>query len=81
MQCGVEERMIRRVGVVKVKCFKYGEKGYKCRECPLWKRVAHVAKPQKAHQQKKLACPVKRKAQERRLRRIEEEKIVHMAKP
>jgi len=20
-----------------VECFKYGEKGHKCRECPLWK--------------------------------------------
>jgi len=22
---------------VKVECFKCGEKGHKCRECPLWK--------------------------------------------
>jgi len=35
MQCKVEERMIRRVGVVEVECFKYRERGHKCRECPL----------------------------------------------
>jgi len=35
MQCGVEERTIRRHEVVVVKCFKCGEKGHKCRECPL----------------------------------------------
>jgi len=35
MQCGVEERMIRRIEVVVVECFKCGEKGHKCRECPL----------------------------------------------
>ena len=35
MQCGVEERIIREVGVVEVKCFKYGEKGHKCKECLL----------------------------------------------
>ena len=35
MQCEVEESMIRRVGVVEVECFKCGEKGHKCRECPL----------------------------------------------
>ena len=48
MQCGVKERMIRRHEVVVVKCFKYREKGHKCRECPLWKkkeRVACVTKP------------------------------------
>jgi len=35
MQCGVEERIIREVGVVEVECFKYGEKGHKCKECLL----------------------------------------------
>jgi len=35
MQCGVEERMIRRAGVVEVKYFKCREKGHKCKECPL----------------------------------------------
>jgi len=46
MQCKVEERMIRRVEVVEVKCFKYGERGHKCREYPLWvrkERVVYVA--------------------------------------
>ena len=38
MQCGVEERTIRRQKeVVVVECFKCGEKGHKCRECPLRK--------------------------------------------
>ena len=77
MQSGIEERMIRRHETVVVECFKCGEKGHKCRECPLWEkkeRVARVAKPQKAHQQEGLACLVKGKAQkgEKRLRRVEE---------
>jgi len=85
MQCRVEERTIRRHEVVVVECFKCGEKGHKCRECPLWKkkkRVAHVAKPQKAHQQEGPAHPVKGKAQEgkRRLRRVEEEEAARVAK-
>jgi len=85
MQCGVEERTIRRYEVVVVKCFKYGEKEHKCRECPLWKkkeRVARMAKPQKAHQQKGPAHPEKGKAQkgEKRLRRVEEEEAACVAK-
>jgi len=44
---------------VEVECFKCGEKGHKCRECPFWKEekklqvaeeMAHVAMPQKAQQ-------------------------------
>jgi len=35
IQCGVKEKTIRKVVVVEVKCYKYGEKGHKCRECPL----------------------------------------------
>jgi len=35
MQCGVEKRMIRRVEVVEVECFKYGKKGHKYKEYPL----------------------------------------------
>jgi len=53
MQCGIEERTVRRQETVVVECFKYGEEEHKCRECPLWerkKRVVHAAKPQKAHQ-------------------------------
>ena len=49
IQCGVEEKMIRKVGVAEVKCFKCGKKGHKCRECLLWekKRVICMVKPQK----------------------------------
>jgi len=35
MQCGVEERIIRRHKAVVVECFKCEEKGHKCRECLL----------------------------------------------
>jgi len=57
IQCDVRETTIRRQETVEVGCFKFGEKGYKCRECPIWKgekklrvveKVAHVAMPQKA---------------------------------
>jgi len=51
MQCGVEERTIRRIEVVEVECFKCGEKEHKCKECSLWvrkKKVTCVARPQKA---------------------------------
>jgi len=37
MQYDVKKRIIRKQETVKVECFKCGEKGYKCRECPLWK--------------------------------------------
>jgi len=86
MQYGVEERTIRRYEVVVVECFKYEEKGHKCRKCPLWEkkeRAVHVARPQKVQQEEKLARPVKGKVQEeeRRLRRIEEEEVAHVTKP
>ena len=35
MQCGVEEKVIRRQKVAVVEYFKYREKGHKCRDCPL----------------------------------------------
>jgi len=35
MQCRVKESMIRKVGVVEVKYFKYREKGHKYKECLL----------------------------------------------
>jgi len=38
IQCRVKESMIRRVEVIEVECFKCGEKGHKCRKCPLWVR-------------------------------------------
>ena len=86
MQCEVKERMIRRYEIVVVECFKCGEKGHKCRECPLWEkkeRVARVAKSQKVHQQKRPVCSIKGKAQEeeRRLRRVEEKEVACVAKP
>ena len=51
MQYGIEEKMIRSVRMVGVKCFKCREEGHKYRECPLWikrrneERAARVAKP------------------------------------
>jgi len=39
MQCGVEERIIRRYKAVVVKCFKCGKKGHKCREHLLWEKT------------------------------------------
>jgi len=83
MQCGAEERTIRSIGTVVVRCFKCGEEGHKCRKCLLWeKKVKRVARPieGKAHQEKrKLVCLKKGKAQEnregRQLRRVEEEKM------
>jgi len=45
MQCGVEGKMIRSIRVV-VECFKCGEEGHKCRECPQWERKKkRVARP------------------------------------
>ena len=32
MHCGLEKRIIRRLGVVEVKCYKCREIGHKCRE-------------------------------------------------
>ena len=66
MQCGVEERVVRSTRTVVVRCFKCGEEGHKCRECPLWeKRVKGVACPTggKAHQEeRRSARPIKEKA-------------------
>jgi len=87
MKCGVElRRQETKHEEWRVECYKCGEEGNKCRECPLWerkKRVAHAARPQKVHQQKELACPVKGEAQEeeRRLRRTEGEEAARVAKP
>ena len=71
IQCEVEERVVRSVKTVVVKCFKCEGKGHKCRECPLWERkVKRVARPreEKAHQG------------ERRLRRMEEKKMARPVK-
>jgi len=86
MQCGEGERTIRRMGIAKVECFECGEKGHKCRECPLWirrkneERVVHVAMPQKAQQKRRLARPVREEVQERKLRKVEQEEAAHPIK-
>jgi len=86
MQCGVEEKMIRSVRMLEVKCFRCGEEGHKCRECPLWeKKVKRVVRPKegKAHQEERRpARPIREKAQEgeKRLRRMEEEKAARPVK-
>ena len=43
MQCGGEEKIIRRVALVEVECYKCGEKGHKFRECLLWERKERMA--------------------------------------
>jgi len=69
MQYGVEEKMIRSMRMLGVKCFRCREEGHKCREYPLWKkRLAH---PEKGKVQEK----------EKRLRRVEEGGAACMAKP
>ena len=35
MQCRIEEKTIRSIRRLRVKCFKYGKEEHKCRECPL----------------------------------------------
>jgi len=62
--------------MVAVKCFRYREEGHKCRECPLWRKKEKVVE--------RVACPVQKKAHQqkkRKLRRVEEEEAVYMAKP
>ena len=83
MQYRVEERTIRNIRMVAVKCFKCGEEGHKCRWCPLWERkVKRVACPKegKAHQrERRPARPIRKKVQEgeKRLRRVEEGEAAH----
>jgi len=84
MQYGVEGKTIRSVRTVEVKCFKCGEKGHKCRECPLWvkkEKAARVAMPQKVQQEKRPVCPAKGEAQERKLRKVEQEEVACVARP
>jgi len=51
MQCGVEERIVRSIRKVGVKCFECRVEGHKCRECPLWikrkneEKAVRVARP------------------------------------
>ena len=68
--------MIRKQEMVKVECFECGEKGHKCRECPLWKGekklqvvegvacVAMLPKVQKKEWRRSLAHVLQQKAQE-----------------
>jgi len=88
MQCGEGERTIRQIRVAEVECFECREQGHKCRKCPLWikrkneERAVHVARPQKAQQEKRPARPVRGKAQEgeRRLRRVEGSEMAYSTK-
>jgi len=86
MQCGVEERVVRSVRMEAVRCFKCGEEGHKCRQCPLWKKEKRMVRPKegKAHQgERRPAHPVRGKAQEkeRRLRRVEGSEAARVARP
>jgi len=88
MQCGIEGKMIRSVRMVEVKCFKCRKEGHKCRECLLWikrkdeKEEACMARPRKAQQEERPACPIKGKVQEKekKLRRVEEKEAVRPMK-
>jgi len=86
MQYGIEERVVRNMRMVVVRCFKCGKEGHKCRECPLWeKKVKRVARPdrRKVHQEERRPVrPIREKAQEeeKRLRRMEEEKAARPTK-
>jgi len=85
MQYGVEKRVVRSIRMVAVKCFKCGEEGHKYRKYPLWikkERAVCVANPQKVQQGRRLARPVRKKAQEevRKLRRVKEDETAHPAK-
>jgi len=78
MQCGVKERVIRNIRMEAIRYFKCGEEGHKCRWCPLWKKMKRMAclAEEKAYQgdKGKLTHLKRGKAQERKLRRVEEEK-------
>jgi len=71
MQCGVEEKVVRSVRIVVIRCFKCKDERHKCKECLLWKKEHRVVCPYKgkAHQEKKPACLERGKAQE--VRRVE----------
>ena len=69
MQCGIEERVVRSMGMVVVKCFGCREEGHKYRTCP--------------KKGKRVACPRKGKAHQgerREVRRVEEEKAARPVK-
>jgi len=76
MQCGVEEKMIRKIGVVEVECFKYGKKRHKCKECSWWmrkKKAVYIERPQKVQQKERLACPIRGEVQQEWKRSLVEE--------
>ena len=83
MQCGVEEKMIRRQETVVVECFKYRKKGHKCRECPLWRKAKKEKRSRRVREERAahVAMPQKVQQEERKLRRVEESEVAHMAKP
>jgi len=35
IQCGIEEKVVRSIRTVAVRCFRCREQGHKCGECPL----------------------------------------------
>jgi len=76
MQCGIERRIVRSMRMAAVKCFRCGEEGHKCRECPLWRK--------KEKEVERVTCPVQGKVhqqEKRKLKRVEEEEAACMAKP
>jgi len=80
MQCGIEEKVVRSVRIVVIRCFKCKEEGHKRKECPLWKKKYRIVRPYKgkAHQEKKLARLERGKAQE--VKRVEEGEAAHPEK-
>jgi len=40
--------MIRRQETIVVECFKCGERGHNCKECPLWKKRKRGVEEEKA---------------------------------
>jgi len=62
MQCGVEERTIRRQEVIVVECFKCGEQGHKCKECPLWEKM-RKEKRLRREEEERAVHPIREKVQ------------------
>jgi len=51
MRCGVElRRQEMKEERWRVECYKCGEEGHKCRECPLWEKV------ERRRVEKRVAC-------------------------
>jgi len=80
MQCSVEEKVVRSVRIVVIRCFKCKEEGHKYKECLLRKKEYRVACPYKGkvHQEKKLARLERGKTQE--VRRVEKGEAVRPEK-